>query len=81
MKSIVLVLALALVAGCDDDSSYTLYRTSALGAMRIHVASFDIEGEADDYNQNNCETVVRALANEPGVPEGYYWCEAGPYRD
>ena len=64
----------------SPDQIFTLYRTSPVGQERIHVATFDAAGEAPDYNHGNCEMVVRALSNEPGVPAGYYWCEPGKYR-
>lgn len=72
---------LVSLAACDDSSdTFTLYRTSPLAPMRIHVATFDVEGEAPGYNRGNCEMVVRYLEQQPEVPKGYYWCEHGRFK-
>ncbi len=55
--------AVLLVAGCNQDKVFTLYRNSlTLGgeAMRIHFATFDADG-GKDYNRQNCE-VARCSA-------------------
>jgi hypothetical protein len=73
---------LGALAGCDGNQAdtYTLYRTSTLAPMRVHVATFDAEGEPESYNRGNCEMVVKYLAQQPEVPDGYYWCEPGRFR-
>jgi hypothetical protein len=68
------------VASCErGDSTYALYRDSALDAgMRIHVATFDaVAGE--DYNRGNCAIARDLFANQPGVTVRY-WCEKGAFK-
>jgi hypothetical protein len=78
-----LLIGLFLLAGCsldkpDDGNSYTLYRGSTAGPMRIHVASFDAS-DGDDYNRDNCDIARRLFQAQSGVTVRY-WCEKGRYR-
>lgn len=70
---------LLALAACDGDSgSFTLYRSSALGDMRIHVASFDAK-EGADYNAENCQIAADLFGSQRGVTVRY-WCEKGRFR-
>lgn len=72
---------LLLLAACDAENAYTLYRNSALpnGAdFRIHVASFDAR-EGDSYNRENCDLARSLFQAQPGVTVRF-WCEKGRYR-
>lgn len=81
LRSLALALgAAALVVACDDNSStFSLYRSSVLGAdRRMHVATFDArEGEA--YNRENCSIAAELFGRQPGVTVRY-WCEKGRFR-
>lgn len=58
---------------------YSLLRNSALdSAMRIHVATFNVVGNGDTYNKENCNLVADAMASKPGVVVRY-WCEKGAF--
>jgi hypothetical protein len=86
-----------LTAGCRDaqkaDGSEqqiaTLYRNGSLRKdFRLHVASFDVTGEANDYNINNCQMTARLLNSNvarqwtgKGLPDVGVWCEPGPFRE
>jgi hypothetical protein len=82
LSTLVLGIAATALCACDsrDTVVYTLYRTSQLTPIRIHVATFDVQGEAETYNRGNCEMVVKYLTEQPEVPDGYYWCEPGRFR-
>ena len=78
MKPIASVLLLA-AAGCQTEASgYTLYRSSATGPMRIHVASFDTKN-GEEYNRENCDTAAELFRHQPSVTVRY-WCEKGSFR-
>ena len=81
MKGVAVAL-IALLAACSGelDDAYTLYRNSTLAPMRIHMATFDVRGEASGHNRANCEMIVKFMNQQSGVPSGYYWCEPGPFR-
>jgi hypothetical protein len=71
-------LALAACKPANGDATYTLYRGSVTGPMRIHVATFDsVDGE--DYNRENCDIARTLFQAQPGVTVKY-WCEKGRYR-
>lgn len=71
-------LSLAL-AGCGEQSStYTLYRSSVTGPMRIHVATFDAR-DGGDYNRENCQVAQSLFQAQPGVAVRY-WCKVGNYH-
>lgn len=74
------VLALtAALAGCQSaDETFTLYRGSVTGPMKIHVATFDTSNGAV-YNQENCEIARALFAGQRGV-RVRYWCEHGAFR-
>jgi hypothetical protein len=81
MKRLVACAALlAILTACQPaDTSYTLYRNSALDStMRIHVASFDT-GEGEDYNAENCQVAADLFGRQPGIATRF-WCEKGAYR-
>ncbi len=80
LQAFALISASVFLLSCSEATdTYTLYRTSMVSPVRIHVATFDAAGEASDYNRLNCEMVVTYLTKEPEVPDGYYWCEPGRY--
>lgn len=70
----------------------TLYRNSPLSAdLRVHWATFDVEGEPPNYNLSNCQMAARLLnanniasakaeGKEP-YPSVGFWCENGTYRE
>ncbi len=73
--------ALLFVSGCGPDDVYTLYRASPLShSMRIHMATFDADGEGTSYNRDNCNLTARLFMEQPGVTVRY-WCEAGRFRE
>ena len=68
-----------VLAGCEARTpTYTLYRSSMTGPMRIHVATFD-SNDGDEYNRENCQVGADLFAAQPGV-KVRYWCEKGRYR-
>jgi hypothetical protein len=79
-----LVGALAMLAlpscniGTSKNATYTLYRSSVTGPMRMHVASFDAD-EDGSYNLENCMIARDLFQKQPGV-KVVYWCEPGPYK-
>ncbi|TRC98420.1 hypothetical protein FJV76_25010 [Mesorhizobium sp. WSM4303] len=82
MKLLAKVLAAsACLAGCsaeaDDGSTYTLYRGSLTGEMRIHVATFNAT-ESEAYNHENCQIAADLFQAQPGVLVRS-WCEKGRY--
>ncbi|MEE4339394.1 hypothetical protein [Erythrobacter sp.] len=72
-----------------DKQIATLYRNGSIAKdLRLHFATFAVEGEANDYNINNCEMTAKLLnANlaaqwtAMGLPDVGFWCEPGPYRE
>lgn len=73
------VLALLALAGCDTlTPTYTLYRSSTTGPMRIHVATFN-SNDGVEYNRENCQVAMGLFQRQPGV-KVRYWCEKGRYR-
>jgi len=78
----------ANVAG-EENEIATLYRNGSLmKEIRIKFASFDAQGEANDYNINNCEMSARLLNENvtqqwtaQGLPDVGFWCEPGAYRE
>jgi hypothetical protein len=77
MRSLVAIVAIACLGGCSD-TTYTLYRGSVTGPMRIHVATFDTVNPGE-YNRENCEIAARLFQGQPGV-KVRYWCEKGQFR-
>ncbi|KUO54548.1 MAG: hypothetical protein APF78_03465 [Sphingomonadales bacterium BRH_c3] len=87
------LIAGILTASCQAPTEApqiaTLYRNGSIAKdLRLHFASFDAEGEANDYNINNCQMTARLLnANvskqwtAQGLPDVGFWCEPGPYRE
>ncbi len=70
---------LALLAACNNDNTYTLYREGRFGGPdRVHIATFDAN-ESAAYNRGNCEEVAAKLMAQPGVTERL-WCEKGRFR-
>ena len=81
-RFLILLASTTLILSCRESAgTFTLYRTSTIAQMRLHVATFDATGEASDYNRLNCEMVVKYLTKEPEVPDGYYWCERGRFSE
>jgi len=78
----IILAALPFLAGCSDliagSTTYTLYRSSVLGEMRIHVATFDADGD-EEYNRENCKIAASLFANQPSV-KVRYWCEKGKFE-
>lgn len=75
------LVALLLVVGCGGDDVYTLYRASPIGpSMRIHMATFDADGEGTSYNRDNCNLTANLFMKQPGVTVRY-WCEPGKFRE
>lgn len=73
------VLTLLVLAGCDTRTpTYTLYRSSTTGPMRIHIATFD-SNDGEEYNRENCQVTMDLFQQQPGV-KVRYWCEKGRYR-
>ena len=72
-------LLLALATGCGNKNAYTLYRNVSLSdTLRIHVATFDADEEAD-YNRDNCEQTRELFQLHPSQLSRF-WCEKGRYR-
>lgn len=67
----------------------TLYRNSNLASnLRLHFASFDVVGEANDFNISNCQMAARLLnanikeqSTGLNTPPVGFWCEPGPFRE
>jgi hypothetical protein len=82
LRKFAVAMELLALSACDprDSSTYTLYRDSATdGAlMRIHVATFDADEDAD-YNRGNCEIARGLFQDQPGILVRY-WCEVGRFR-
>lgn len=81
MRRLAAIISLAAMAGCNLPSStepYTLYRSSIVGALRVHVATFDAS-DGDEYNAINCQIAADLFQRQPGVTVTY-WCEKGRYR-
>lgn len=91
---------LILLGGCGDTAVSeggteettqiaTLYRNGSLmKQMRLHFGSFDAQGEANDYNINNCQMTAKLLNSNvsaqwlaEGLPDVGFWCEPGDYRE
>lgn len=78
---LVAVAAMLPVSTCDgtgDRAPYTLYRSSIIGDLRIHLATFDAD-EGNHYNRNNCQAAAELFQRQPGVLVTY-WCEQGRYK-
>jgi len=74
-----ILIGILLISGCSDNSSYTLYRNSALdSSMRIHVATFD-SADGNNYNSENCSIAQELFQNQNGVTVKY-WCEKGSFK-
>jgi hypothetical protein len=77
------ILQVAAVAA--EDEVYTLYRSAVplpgaeLPLLRIHIATFDAEGNGPGYNFENCNIAADLFSQQPGVVVRY-WCERGLYR-
>lgn len=57
--------------GCNDSSSYTLYRNSVLDqGMRLHVATFN-SSDGDAYNKENCDIASGLFRRQSGVTVKY----------
>lgn len=77
---LVLFTSVALT-GCrrGGENAYTLYRNSVADeGMRVHVATFDVEGTAE-YNQKNCERARTLFQQQPDA-QTRFWCEKGFFR-
>ena len=91
---IVGLAALLLVGGCEqltESKTYTLYRNSPFGLVRVHWATFNADERDPAYNLNNCEMAARLLnanvaasakadGKEPDQSVGF-WCENGPFKE
>jgi hypothetical protein len=73
-------LALAGAANAASaDSTFTLYRNSALDAkMRLHVATFDATDGAV-YNRENCDQARELFQGQSGL-KTKFWCEPGRFH-
>lgn len=56
--------------------------------LRLHFGSFDVEGEANDFNITNCQMTARLLNSNirdqwtaQSLPDVGFWCEPGSYRE
>jgi hypothetical protein len=74
MRVRLLLVSLVALGACSDQKAgvFTLYRSSVIGADRVHVATFDARDGAS-YNRENCEIVRGLMASQPGVAVSY-WC-------
>lgn len=94
-------LVLLLLAACagETGNEFTLYRSGIDiptqkhdETLRIHVATFDAESDAQ-YNRTNCEFArdlftsnqphfrdYRSTMVAPGSMRFNYWCEKGRFR-
>lgn len=85
-----------LVSACEQPTDAdltsqvaTLYRNGSIAQeMRLHFGSYDVQGESNDYNINNCRMTARLLNSNisaqwsaQGLPDVGFWCEPGPYRE
>ncbi len=87
-KVLLFVLTLFFMASsCSKSSSeniYTLYRGGAIAKdLRIHYATFETKGEADDWNKSNCEEVSDFLNEKQKIQAipVRFWCEKGSFRE
>ena len=79
MRSLMVLFAAVVLTSCGlHSSTYTLYRSSVTGPMRIHVATFDSDNP-EEYNRENCQVALELFQQQPGV-KVRYWCEKGRYR-
>ena len=77
------------VSDAGETQVATLYRNSNLiKDLRLHFGSFDVVGEANDFNINNCKMTARLLnanineqSTSPKSPSVGFWCEPGPFRE
>jgi hypothetical protein len=70
---------LGLATACGSKNTYTLYRNGSLSdTLRIHVATFDADEEAD-VNRANCEQARELFQLQPSQLSRF-WCEKGRYR-
>ena len=67
----------SIVEPVPNDQVMTLYRNSVTGPLRIHVATFDVDGGIQ-YNSENCQIAAELFRLQPGVAV-FYWCERGYY--
>lgn len=75
-------LSTLAIAQASEDETYTLYRSSVVDVhFRIHVATFDAEGEEnmEAYNRENCFLASDLFQHQPDV-KVRFWCEKGRYR-
>lgn len=81
VKVLLVAIFPGLLFGCrSDDNVYTLYRTSIVGDLRVHIATFDAAGESGSYNRENCFTAQNLYERQPGVLTKF-WCEKGRYKN
>ena len=79
VRAAALIAGIALASCGQNDTAYTLYRTSVVTpAARLHIATFDAREDAS-YNHENCETARSLFQDQPGV-KVTFWCEKGTYR-
>ena len=83
MKLILTIPIIALLLTACGESSYTLYRSSAVSNggenWRVHVATFDAKGGGEGYNMGNCQIAEELFQKQPGVTVKY-WCEKGVFK-
>lgn len=79
-KIIATILVLSpIITACSSDTTYTLYRNSAIDPlMRLHVATFD-SADGGEYNQGNCQIAQELFQNQEGVTTKF-WCEKGRFN-
>ena len=88
-----LVFLAALMPGCSQAptvETFTLYRNSPFGVLRVHFATFDASDDAPGLNRDSCEMSARLLnanvnplrrANgEKGDSDVGFWCEPGRFK-
>ncbi len=79
MKRLCMMGAVVALMGCNIESdTFTLYRSSVVGAERIHVASFDTK-DGTEYNEANCRLAGDLFQQQPGV-KVRFWCEKGRFK-
>lgn len=79
---LLITYATTMVAQPDNEDIYTLYRNSAVDeAVRIHVATFDVDDGPKTHlrNMTNCMVVQKLFQDQPHETNKF-WCEKGPFR-
>jgi hypothetical protein len=89
-KTLFALLALAAACSKREPDSFTLYRNSPYGVLRVHVATFNADDSGGGYNRENCEmaarlynanvAALRRASGKAGQSNVGFWCEPGAFE-